>query len=710
MPEELQYLTLELARLDLLLQREMRRWALAEQDPNDDYRGLYIPQSEAELLSRRPFNTSWGQWIELPDEEEEAFQGAIKQITRQIEEYRSGNFHDGEIPRLLRLDHAFNLNRTDMDILLLAVAPAFDTKYERIYGYLQDNVTKRQPTVRLALDLLGEAGVEKFNLAPHLEKGATLFHNHILKHVIEPPPAAANWLNQTLHPDETVIAWLRGGYEHHGLLGEHITLADVTVDDADHLLVDAALEEIHSDETAGPAVLAALYGTDSLRHDATARRIAQQLCLPLLTIDLSVCPADSISASDAISAGLRDARLTGAVAYFTSWDDILNDEKRISPAALQVVCAHPGPVIISSRQRWQPGGIPRQRAIRWIELNIPDTETRLALWQHYLENDATSTEQLDKERMTELTGQFHLSSGSIRDAVAAARDGAQERMTIDDLYAAARAYSNPRLSALANKIEPRFEWEDIILPANQATILHELVATVRKRPQVLYEWGVGRKLASSAGVTVLFSGPPGTGKTMAAQVIAHELGLDLYKIDLSSVVSKYIGETEKNLERIFTEAASSNAILFFDEADSLFGKRTETKDAHDRYANLEISYLLQRMEAYDGVTILATNLSGNLDEAFTRRLHFAVDFPFPRVDDRRRIWETLFPDQMPRDPALDFADLAQRYELAGGNIRNIIVSAAYLAADNGQVVTMEHLFHGAKRELQKMGRLADGIY
>jgi SpoVK/Ycf46/Vps4 family AAA+-type ATPase len=206
-------------------------------------------------------------------------------------------------------------------------------------------------------------------------------------------------------------------------------------------------------------------------------------------------------------------------------------------------------------------------------------------------------------------------------------------------------------------------------------------------------------------VTILFSGPPGTGKTMGAEVIAGDLKLDLYKIDLSTLVSKYIGETEKNLERIFSEAESSNAILFFDEADSLFGKRSEVRDSHDRYANLEISYLLQRMEAYDGVTILATNLRANLDEAFTRRLHFAVNFPFPDEAYRRIIWQTLFPKTVPCDPHVDLDLMAYRFKLAGGNIRNIIVNAAYLAAADGQVVTMEHLLHSTARELQKMGKI-----
>jgi SpoVK/Ycf46/Vps4 family AAA+-type ATPase len=258
-------------------------------------------------------------------------------------------------------------------------------------------------------------------------------------------------------------------------------------------------------------------------------------------------------------------------------------------------------------------------------------------------------------------------------------------------------------------LPPRYTWSDLILPDDQRAILQEIVTTVRGRPLVLEEWGLGQKLTASAGITILFSGPPGTGKTMAAEIVAGELGLDLYKIDLSSVVSKYIGETEKNLERIFSEAENSSAILFFDEADALFGRRSEVRDAHDRYANIEISYLLQRMEAYDGVTILATNLGANLDEAFTRRLQFVVDFPFPEVADRRRIWQTLFPTQVPCDSALDLAYLAERFELAGGNIRNILVNAAFLAAGDGGQMTMTHLLHSTRRELQKMGRLVNEL-
>jgi SpoVK/Ycf46/Vps4 family AAA+-type ATPase len=387
------------------------------------------------------------------------------------------------------------------------------------------------------------------------------------------------------------------------------------------------------------------------------------------------------------------------------WDACLKEE---TPPAILIdeLCTHPDPIIIIGRKMWRPEDVDRNRNLFWLHFPMPSYAERKTLWLQFLGQDATS----GILNLDDIAGQFSLTTGQIRDIVAAARDAAvQEHRPVEnqDIFATARAYSSSGLNKLAKKIKPRYTWADIILPDDQRAMLHELVATVRGRPKVLEEWRVGQKLASSAGVTALFAGPPGTGKTMAAEVIAGELGLDLYKIDLSTVISKYIGETEKNLEKIFQEAESSNAILFFDEADSIFGKRSEVRDSHDRYANIEISYLLQRMEAYDGVTILATNLGANLDEAFTRRLNFSIDFPFPEEKERLRIWQSLFPSAVPRADNLDLTLMARRFKLAGGNIRNVLMSAAYLAAADGGTVTMAHLLHGARRELQKMGRLVN---
>jgi len=287
----------------------------------------------------------------------------------------------------------------------------------------------------------------------------------------------------------------------------------------------------------------------------------------------------------------------------------------------------------------------------------------------------------------------------------AATAGVARRPTAAQVFAAARRQTGHRLATLARRIEPVSTWDDIVLPAETTAQLSDLCARVRLRSTVLSGWGFDRKLPRGRGTSALFTGPPGTGKTSAAEVIAGELSLDLYSIDLSAVVSKYIGETEKNLERIFSAAAEADAILMFDEADALFGKRSEVHDAHDRYANIETSYLLQRMEQYDGIAILATNLRQNLDEALTRRLQFVVEFPFPDDAHRAGIWRICFPAGAPLAGDLDFDALARDFRLTGAEIKNAALHAAYLAADSGEPIGTAVLHRAIRREFQKMGRV-----
>jgi SpoVK/Ycf46/Vps4 family AAA+-type ATPase len=277
-------------------------------------------------------------------------------------------------------------------------------------------------------------------------------------------------------------------------------------------------------------------------------------------------------------------------------------------------------------------------------------------------------------------------------------------LTVEDLYATARAQTGHELAVLTRKIEPIYYWNDIVLPDDTLNQLYEICQRVVCRHQVLRKWGFDRKLSLGKGVNALFAGPSGTGKTMAAEIIANELRLDLYKIDLSGVVSKYIGETEKNLDRIFYAAENANAILLFDEADALFGKRSEVRDSHDRYANIEISYLLQKMEEYEGIAILATNLRQNLDDSFVRRLAFTVHFPFPDEASRRCIWAGIWPEQTPVGADVDRDFLAHQFKLSGGNIKNIALAAAFLAAGDGGIVGMPHLIRATQREYQKMGK------
>jgi SpoVK/Ycf46/Vps4 family AAA+-type ATPase len=341
---------------------------------------------------------------------------------------------------------------------------------------------------------------------------------------------------------------------------------------------------------------------------------------------------------------------------------------------------------------------------------MPNFAQRRACWERSLDDVELL---LEDEELDILAGRFRLLPGQIAEAVATAANqvSLQSASDIADtqidqvLFSAARAQSGQELVRLARKITPHYTWDDIVLPGDQLAQLREICQRVAHRHQVLHRWGFEHKLSLGKGVNALFAGPSGTGKTMAAEVIASTLCLDLYQIDLAGVVSKYIGETEKNLDRIFRAAEDANAILFFDEADALFGKRSEVRDSHDRYANIEISYLLQKMEAYDGLAILATNLRQNLDEAFIRRLAFTIHFPFPDESQRSRIWQGIWPTQTPLAADVDLDWLAQQFKLSGGNIKNVALAAAFLAAEEGDEVTMSHLGRAIRREYQKMGKV-----
>ena len=313
-----------------------------------------------------------------------------------------------------------------------------------------------------------------------------------------------------------------------------------------------------------------------------------------------------------------------------------------------------------------------------VEAPLPSFAERRAAWA----SRATASEVMD------VAAKFRLSIGQIEDAAEVARLAAHARgdatPSLPELDLGARQASSSQLAELASRLEPSFGWADLVLPERPLEILRSISAYLRHRDLVLSEWGYERTVARNQGIKVLFAGESGTGKTMAGQVLARELGLDLFRIDLATVVSKYIGETEKNLDRIFSAAEGSNAILFFDEADALFGKRSEVRDSHDRYANIEVAYLLQKMESYPGAVILATNFRQNMDDAFLRRLDVVVDFPFPEPEDRERIWHLVLPDSAPLADDIDVSFLATQFRLSGGGIRNCLARSGVPCGGGGR--------------------------
>jgi hypothetical protein len=370
-------------------------------------------------------------------------------------------------------------------------------------------------------------------------------------------------------------------------------------------------------------------------------------------------------------------------------------------SAVQAFAEASWPVVLTGRSHWDPAWARPVPLV--VEVPAPAAGPRAAAWRAAL-GDGVAT-GLD---VGGAMASFRLDGVQIaRAATAASLEALRDDrpLAAEDLWAGARAQNSAGLERLARRIQPGFGWDDLVLPPRALELLRELVARVRLRGRVLDGWALRRGGRSGEGIIALFAGPSGTGKTMAAEVIARDLGLDLYTIDLAMVVDKYIGETEKNLDRIFSEAERVNGVLFFDEADALFGKRSDVKDAHDRYANVETAYLLQRMEAFDGIAILATNLRANLDEAFARRLDALVDFPMPDAEHRLRLWESCLAPTVPRALDVDLEFCARSFAVSGGNIRNIALAAAYFAAGDDRAVAMADLIRAVEREYRKLGRL-----
>jgi AAA+ superfamily predicted ATPase len=603
----------------------------------------------------------------------------------------------------------YQLTELELDAVLLALGPEVDRRYERLYGYLQDDVSRRRPTVDLALDLLTTSAVQRLAARGAFAPGAPLLAHRVLRLVPDSRTPEPPLLAHLLVPDEQIVDVLLGGAAglDHRLAG-YCRLTAPEPDDAVETVLrpDARRALLRAvAETRRPLRLY-LQGPPGSGQQDVARMLAASVGAPLLELDLAALPTDG-TAADVVALAVRAAALRGALLFVGDVPVVRTAEHRATREALSTHLArHPGVTLLSGAQPWAALGRDPLGVLE-VPCAPTDAEARRGVWVRTLARHGVT---VPDGVLDALADRFRLGPGQIADAVQTALAATLWQAATDgpigeELFAAARRQTGEALAALARRVEPVHGWADLVLPADSTEALHEICDRVAYRRRVLDDWGFDRALSQGKGVSALFVGPPGTGKTMAAEVIARELGLDLFTIDLSGVVDKYIGETEKNLERLFTAATDANAILFFDEADALFGKRSQVRDAHDRYANIEIAYLLQRMEQYEGLTILATNLRQHLDDAFTRRLAFVVEFPFPDDAQRQRIWEVCLPAELPRDPEIDLGWLAREFRLAGGNIRNVVLGAAFLAAADAAPVGMGHLLAANRREHQKMGRV-----
>jgi hypothetical protein len=586
-------------------------------------------------------------------------------------------------PALKTLGETFGLSSFERDLLLLCAGMELDSTFAAHCAAAQGNPRRTYPTLGLALAALPDAHWSA------LTPGAPLRYWRLVE-----VGTGDTLTTSPLRIDERVVHYLAGvAYLDERLQGlvEPLSVPGELLP-SHHALVQKIVGFSARTEGASAGPIIQLCGDEEGGKHAVAAAASAALGLRLHAIRAADVPAAAAEREALVRLWEREAVL-GVSALLLDCQD-LDGVDGLRPA-LSLLERVRGVLIVAARDPLRT----RRRPLVRLDVNKPSALEQQNLWQRAL---GPLAHELNGYTET-LTTQFNLGiqeihsvSAEVLEALSQGREEAPGAL----LWEACRTQSRPRLDDLAQRIEPAATWDDLILPEPQRQTLREVAAHIRQRTRVYETWGFAAKGARGLGISALFAGASGTGKTMAAEVVANELRLDLYRIDLSQVVSKYIGETEKNLRRVFDAAEESGAILLFDEADALFGKRSEVKDSHDRYANIEVSYLLQRMESYRGLAILTTNMKNALDTAFMRRIRFVVVFPFPNAERRAEIWHRIFPPDTPTE-GLDVSKLA-RLNVAGGNIRNIALNAAFLAADTGEQVRMTHLLRAARSEYAKL--------
>ncbi|MEM7585367.1 MAG: ATP-binding protein [Acidobacteriota bacterium] len=712
----------ELARIDQLIRAQTVRWRLtvAASKPESLWGMAHVSDAEID----RYLSSGFASPRELPPEIERRMRPywqAAEGWHTAIRARRAETSSEAEL-RLEHLARCFELSDLEQDILLICLLPEIDERYRRLFGYLQDDASRRLPTVELVLQILHPV-LDASGGRSAFDASAPLLTHRLL--VMDPSPSGAGFSMRSVGVEAGIAAYLGGrdGIDARVQVWLDPRRVDLGIppplERSQLLRLEAIAESwLLGQSTRGAFVLLqGQYGSGRLE---AASWISQQAEKPLLAIDVRRARRSQLGWGEVVATCLREATLRGATICWTACETLLEqpDSTALWTQLIAACERWGGLCLLSSSSPWEPSGTGLAPRLLRFDLTMPSYAQRCRLWQQQLTSVVGLAENTadPASLASALANSFQLNHGQISDAIAGAashalrRDPENAEVSVEDLYEACRRQSTHRLKSFARRIEPPPDrgFEDLVLPAPNRRQMEELLHRIRYRGQVLNGLGFERRLSLGKGLIVLFTGSSGTGKSMAAELLAREQGVDLYKVDMSSVVSKYVGETEKNLAGVFDQAEDANAVLFFDEADALFGQRGEVKDARDRWANMEVNYLLQRVEEYSGVVILTSNLRQNIDMAFMRRLQVIVEFPFPDADLRFLIWCKTFPDGLGRPADDELRELAERFRFSGGEIKNIVVDAAFRAlaevGDSAPEITRRHLLLAIAREYQKTGK------
>lgn len=611
----------------------------------------------------------------------------IDNLIEEVEAKREAAAQYDPPPALQILADAFGLSEFERDTLLLCASLEFDPGFAALCGLAQQNPARNYPTFALALTVFDDPSWD--GLAAH----RPLRYSRLIE-INQPGPTPLT--AAALRADERIVNFIKGLNavdDRLITLFEPVSSGNTLLAESQYKVVESLLQRLSGED--GDTRPIQLVGVDPGSRLAVAQEICERAGRRLFRLQLETLPHSPAEIETLARLWQREALLLPIGLYIDA-DSSPHAAGEATAGLQKFLSRHLGLVFLAVRESI----VQLRNATLTIEVQKPTRLEQSQAWSTII--DGVDSETPVAETAKELAGQFDLNITDIRTISTNTLRSRGFKPIRRQLWDVCRELTETNLDSLAQRLQPKATWDDLVLPDEPTEILRQIAGQVRGRHKVYDEWGFAQKMNRGFGISALFAGETGTGKTMAAEVIANDLQLSLYRIDLSAVISKYIGETEKNLQRLFDAAERGGVILLFDEADALFGKRSEVKDSHDRYANIEVNYLLQRMEAFSGLAILATNMKSALDTAFSRRLRFVVNLPFPSIKERKLIWQKAFPAEMPRKD-LDFDRLA-RLSLSGGNIHSIALNAAFIAAQNGQTVTMPILMNAARAELKKLDK------